>query len=221
MELLEFARGPALSISIIIFIVGVLWRMIGILALPFIKIPSRARTGVLPSGKVKGWFEGIWSRMWPHKNFVKPALFSTINGYVFHIGLFIVVFLFAPHVVFIKDLTGLSWGSMPSNLVFAVGVITATSMVAALIHRLTNPVQRLISNFNDYFSWFVTLAPVLTGLLAVSHLGPPYEKALAIHLLSVALLLIWFPFGKLMHAFLFVVSRGATGARMKHRGAQI
>jgi len=221
MELLQFARGPALSFAMIVFVAGVLWRMIGILALPFISIPSRARKGVLPEGEVKGWFEGIWSRMWPHKPFVKAALFSTINGYVFHIGLFIVVFLFAPHVAFIKGLTGLSWGSLPSNLVYAIGVVTAMSLVAAMIHRLTNPVQKLISTFNDYFSWVVTLAPVLTGLLAVSHLGARYETLLAVHLMSVALLLIWFPFGKLMHAFLFVVSRGATGARMKHRGAQI
>ena len=221
MELLQFARGPALSFAMVVFVAGVLWRMIGILALPFIKIPSRAREGVLPSGEVRGWFEGIWRRMWPHKNFVEQALFSTLNGYVFHIGLFIVVFLFGPHIFFIKGLTGLSWGALPSNLVFAIGVVTAMSLVASLVHRLTNPVQHLISTFNDYFSWFVTITPVLTGLLAVSHLWLRYETALGLHILSVALLLVWFPFGKLMHAFLFVVSRGATGARMKHRGAQI
>ena len=221
MELLQFARGPALSYAMVIFVAGVLWRMIGILALPFLSIPSRPRKGVLPSGEVKGWFEGIWRRMWPHENFIRAALFPTINGYVFHIGLFIVVFLFAPHILFFKGLTGLSWGHLPSNLVFAIGVVTAMSLIAALVHRLTNPVQRLISTFNDYFSWLVTLTPVLTGLLAVSHLGLRYETALGLHILSVALLLIWFPFGKLMHAFLFVVSRGATGARMKHRGAKI
>ena len=221
MDLLQFARGPALTFAMIIFVVGVLWRMIGILSLPFITIPSRARQGVLPEAEIGGWFEGIWRRMWPHKTFLRPALFSTINGYVFHIGLFIVVFLFAPHILFLKGLTGLSWGNLPSNLVFAIGVVTAMSLVAALVHRLTNPVQRLISTFNDYFSWFVTITPLITGLLAFTHLGLPYETVLGLHILSVALLLVWFPFGKLMHAFLFVVSRGATGARMKHRGAQI
>ena len=59
---------------------------------------------------------------------------------------------------------------------------------------------RLISTGNDYFTWLITTLPVLTGLLAVSHLGARYETLLAIHLLSIAALLIWFPFGKLMHA---------------------
>jgi hypothetical protein len=42
-----------------------------------------------------------------------------------------------------------------------------------------------------------------------------------VHLLSLELLLIWFPFGKLMHAFLFAFSRGASGMRFSHRGVDL
>ena len=48
-----------------------------------------------------------------------------------------------------------------------------------------------------------------------------YDGPLAVHLLSLELLLIWFPFGKLMHAFFFVFSRGATGMRFSHRGVKV
>ena len=48
-----------------------------------------------------------------------------------------------------------------------------------------------------------------------------YRAPLAIHLLSLELLLIWFPFGKLMHAILFAFSRGATGVRFSHRGVRL
>jgi hypothetical protein len=48
-----------------------------------------------------------------------------------------------------------------------------------------------------------------------------YRTPLAIHLLSLELLLIWFPFGKLMHAVLFAFSRGATGVRFGHRGVRV
>jgi len=83
-------------------------------------------------------------------------------------------------------------------------------------------VKRLISNFDDYFSWFVTFAPLATGLLAFSHLaGWPYERLLAFHLLSVELLLVWFPFGKLMHAFTIFAARGATGLIFERRGASL
>ena len=56
------------------------------------------------------------------------------------------------------------------------------------------------------------------AILARKHLL--YDGPLAVHLLTLELLLIWFPFGKLMHAVLFAFSRGATGVRFSHRGVQ-
>ena len=42
--------------------------------------------------------------------------------------------------------------------------------------------------------------------------------AVALHLASFLLLLVWFPFGKLMHAVFFAFARGATGIRFGRRG---
>ena len=47
---------------------------------------------------------------------------------------------------------------------------------------------------------------------------PRKEFAPSTRYVTLELLLVWFPFGKLMHAFLFVFSRGATGMRFSHRG---
>jgi nitrate reductase gamma subunit len=144
-----------------------------------------------------------------------------INSYTFHLGLAIVVFGLAPHILFIRDLFGVGWPALPSNVVYAVGVVTLAALVAALVRRWLHPVTRLLSTAGDYISWLVTATPVATGLLAASHLGARYETLLAVHVLSIAALLIWFPFGKLMHAFLFVFSRGATGIRFSHRGVAL
>ena len=77
-----------------------------------------------------------------------------------------------------------------------------------LFRRVTNPVMRMLSNFDDYFSWFITMLVLVTGLAATAHVGAPYETLLGLHILSVDVLLIWFPFGKLMHAFyIFPVAR--------------
>jgi len=43
----------------------------------------------------------------------------------------------------------------------------------------------------------------------------------AIHLLSLELLLVWLPFGKLAHAFLVFLSRGYTGAAFARKGAEL
>jgi nitrate reductase gamma subunit len=219
MDLLEFARGPALQFSLAVFVFGVVWRLSGLLLLPWRKDRSEPRAGA-PSALVAA-VEANLRKLWPHTTFVKTTVFQFVNGYVMHVGLAIVVFFFAPHILFIKSLSGVSWPALPSNFVYAVGAITVFSLIAGLVHRLTSPVLQLISRADDYISWLMTLLPVATGLLAVIQVGARYETLLAIHILSICLFFIWFPFGKLMHAFTFFLSRGATGIRLKHRGAQI
>jgi hypothetical protein len=58
-------------------------------------------------------------------------------------------------------------------------------------------------------------------MLAYSHVGGPYPKLLATHLLSVELLLVWFPFGKLMHAFTIFAARGVQGVDFERKGASL
>lgn len=215
MSLLEFARGPALQWSLYILVIGVAWRLVGVLLLRRKTDLSEPRS----TATVTGALRTIWQRMWPRKEFQARTAYSQTIGYVFHFGLALVVFGFIPHILFIKDLTGLSWPGLPSNIVYLIGVVTLAALIMALVRRMTHPVLRLLSNFDDYFSWIVTTAPVLTGLLAVAHLGARYETLLAIHILSVELLFIWFPFGKLMHAIFVVFSRGSTGAVFARRGA--
>jgi nitrate reductase gamma subunit len=216
MTLLDFARGPALQFAIVVFVCGVLWRLAGVLLLPRIGDRSPARAGAPP--KWLGGARTVLRRMWPRREFIERTLYPTLNSYVFHVGLALVVFGLAPHIVFIRSLTGLSWPALPSDLVLAVGVVTLVSLVAALVRRLVHPVLKLLSHAGDYVSWIVTALPVATGLATTMDFGPRYETMLALHVLSIAALLAWFPFGKLMHAFLFVLSRGATGIRFSHRG---
>jgi len=219
MELLEFARGPVLTFAITIFIAGMVFRIVSLFAL--------WRTGDSSAGSARerpafmSAIREIIRRLWPQAAYKQRTMFALINGYVFHFGLAIIVFFLAPHILFIKDLTGLSWGSLPNNVIYAISIVTMVSLVAALVMRFANPAQKIISTFDDWFSWFVTFLPVLTGVIATSHLGARYETLLALHILSVALLLVWLPFGKLMHFFLVFVTRSQTGAHLSHRGAQL
>ncbi|MCB1877593.1 MAG: nitrate reductase, partial [Chromatiales bacterium] len=193
MNLLDFARGPGLQVSLVVLIIGVFWRLLG----SYLLVRNRDFSKPRETGTVRGGLRTIFSRFWHHKEFVKPTAFHLVAGYVLHIGLLVVVFLFVPHIVFLKGLTGLSWPGLPNDLVLLAGALTIAALVALLIRRLTHPVMRLISNADDYFSWLITLLPLVTGILAYAHLGADYETLLAIHLLSVEALLIWFPFGKL------------------------
>jgi len=94
---------------------------------------------------------------------------------------------------------------------------------------LTDPVLRKISNAGDLFTWTITFLPLITGMAVVFEPSSAvlernnviYPVPLAVHLLTLELLLMWFPFGKLMHAVFFAFSRGATGMRFSHRGVKV
>ncbi len=217
MDLLSFARGPALYWSLAILIFGMLWRLTGILLQKRKPDFSEPRSTATWMGALKL----IVIRSWPHKEFASRTAFTVTVSYLFHIGLAIIVFGFLPHIVFLKDVFGISWPSLPNSVIYFAGALTIGALIAVMVRRLVNPVLKLISNFDDYFSWFVTITPVFTGLLAAAHLGARYETLLAIHILSIELLFIWFPFGKLMHATLVFVSRGTTGALFARKGAQL
>jgi len=140
-------------------------------------------------------------------------------GYSYHLGLFAVVLLFTPHILFLQSLFGFAWPGLPSSIITIISVLTLTLFLAVLFRRVTNRVMRLLSNFDDYFSWFVTMLVMVTGLAATAHVGGRYETLLAMHILSVDVLLIWFPFGKLMHAFYIFPSRAINGALLARKGA--
>ena len=171
MNLLDFARGPALQWSVAIFIVGVLWRLLGVLLLRTRKDHSEPRNDAAWKG-----LRLIALRSWPRKEFLGGTAFGEVMGYAFHIGFLLTLFFFVPHVLFFADisrglfgtdlhgLTGLSWPTLPNGVVTLLSAISIAALVAVLIHRIVNPVKRLISNFDDYFSWLVTIAPLVTGM---------------------------------------------------------
>jgi nitrate reductase gamma subunit len=227
MDLLNFARGPALTLALVVFVLGTLWRLAGVLRRPRMRDLSPPRAGA-PSN-LMGALRAIVRGMWPRKEFGQAALVTTVNGYVFHIGLALVFFGYAPHIAFIRRITGLSWPALPDMVMYPAAGATIVSLLLALASRLTDPVLRKISNADDMITWTITFLPILTGMAVV---GEPsavilardhviYAGPLAVHLLTLELLLIWFPFGKLMHAFLFAFSRAATGMRFSHRGVKL
>lgn len=216
MQFLTWVRGPGLDISIGIFVLGVIWRLFEIYSLGRKKdlAPARYRAG--GSG-----LSTVLRRSLPPPGLFKRSPVSYAGGYVFHIGLAITVFLFAPHIKLIEGLTGLSWPGLPSQVIDAVTVVTLAAMVVVLVDRINKPVKRFLSTFEDYFTWTLTFLPLLTGYLAVKHLLLPYTTMLALHILSVELLLIVIPFTKLFHAFTAFGSRWYNGDISGRRGVSV
>jgi nitrate reductase gamma subunit len=212
-ELLAFARGPAFDIALIIFVGGMLVRLIEVLSL------GKKSDLSAPRGSgAAGGLRTVFDRSLPRKTVFEKEPLRVINGYVFHFGFFIVLFLYGPHIELFDSSLGLRWPALPSGVIDAVGAITIISMIAALIIRMNNKVMRYLTTSGDYVAWLVTLLPVLTGYLAYNHLLLPYTLMLALHLLSVELLMIVAPFSKLTHMFSFVTARWYQGFKAGRRG---
>ncbi len=215
MTLLEFARGPALQWALIIFLFGISFRLASIFVFHKNKPLSVARKPSFFAG-----FKTIFSRSIPHAIFRKRMGGLFITSTAWHLGFLFVLLFLGPHIAFFKGLLGVSWPSAPSSVVMPVAGFTLALLVLALTRRFRHPVLKKISNMDDYLSIIFTALPLLTGLMASAHIGLRYETMLAIHMLSVSVLLIWFPFSKLMHILLFAPSRKRLGEKLARRGVK-
>ena len=214
-ELLNWVRGPGFQIASIIFIGGVIIRILEILMLG--RAPNLAEA---KGSEVSSGMRTVFTRFKPAPGMMKKSMITIVAGYVFHLGLFITIFLFAPHILLIKDVTGLSWPALPNPIVDAVTVVTIITLVIVLINRLQDKVLKHLTNFEDILVWAVTILPLITGYMAYHRIGMSGPSMLAVHIISVELLMVVFPFTKLMHTFTLFMARYYNGAISGYRGVQ-
>lgn len=225
MDLLDWARGPLLAVALFVFVAGSAWRLLALWRLPPGPAPARpARQAFGPGAALAA----ALTRTVPRHGFHPSATLATFNPYVFHIGLALVFFGYAPHIAFVRRLTGLGWPALPDLVMYLAAAASIGSLLLALMFRLTDPVLRRISKADDMITWALTLLPLLTGMAVV---GEPsdtllarghvlYRTPLAVHLLTLELLLVWFPFGKLMHALLVLPGRMQLATFFGRRGVR-
>jgi nitrate reductase gamma subunit len=211
MELLTWARGPALQIAVIVFVVGMLIRVLEIFILGRNKDLSKARGKSFTAG-----LRTIITRSVPVRGTWKQQL----SGYIWHIGFILVLLFYAPHILLFKESLGLYWPALPTAVIDIVTIVTMAALVFSLFMRITDPVRRMLSTLEDYFVWLVTLLPVVTGYMAFHGVGTDYTLMLALHIMSVNLLLVVFPFTKLTHAVTVLFSRWYNGASAGRKGVR-
>jgi nitrate reductase gamma subunit len=215
MEFLLWTKGPMFQIAIAVFAVGILARLFEIFALGRRHNYAEPRGGELIPG-----LKTVYGRFNPDPGTFKRSPFDVIVGMIWHIGFIVALLLFIPHVELIQSTLGIGWPALPNPVVDAITAITLVGLVAALIHRLTQPVKRFLSTPEDYLIWLVTFLPVLTGYFAYHRLINPYPLALGIHILAAEVFLIVLPFTKLTHIFTAFVARWYNGAIFGRKGVQ-
>lgn len=213
LELLTWARGTGLTLALAVCTFGILLRLFEIFSLGRKTDLSKPREHSPGSG-----WRTIFSRSLPPPGLMKRAPVTYVGGYVFHIGFAITLFFFVPHIELVRGLFGISWPGLPTQVIDIAAVAAILALIAVLASRLSNPVKRLLSGFQDYLAWLLTFLPLATGYLAFHHLLIDYTLALALHILSVELLLVALPFTKLFHTVSVFISRWYNGDIFGRKG---
>lgn len=212
-DFLLWVRGPGFVIAVAVFLFGVILRLIEIYGLG--RKPDLAPARAHSPGS--GW-RTILSRSLPPEGMLRRAPVTYLGGYVFHIGLFIVVLFYIPHIEVIRGVLQIGWPGLPTPLVDAITVLSMIALLAVLISRLMDPAKRFLSSFGDYLAWALTMAPLVTGYMAYHHLLVPYTTMLAVHILSVEILLVALPFTKLVHTVTLFGARWYNGQTAARKG---
>lgn len=210
-QLYQLITGPLLWLSFGIFFVGLIVRVVRYIqgldwqldrvayqAHPYLGLKGAFRS-------IIHWLVPFWSVGWR----AKPLY--TIIFFLFHIGLVVTPLFLLGHVIILKERWGADWFTISMGLadVLTITVICTTIFIA--IRRIGLPEVRIVTTLYDYFLLLITVAPFVTGFLAV-HQTADYEIWLFAHILSGELLLIAIPFTKLFHVVGFFLSRGQIGA---------
>lgn len=214
-DLLMWARGDAFDIALIIFIGGIILRVVEILILGRKKDLSTAKGSPVSQG-----FKTIFSRSFPREGLVKFAPITYVGGYIFHLGFFVAFFFFAPHIALFQDAFGISWPAAGRVIIESATALALLALIALVYSRMTDPIRKALTTFDDWLVLLLSALPLITGYVAVNKLFGDPTLMMALHVLSVDALLVAFPFTKLMHAVTFVLARYYNGAIQGRKGAE-
>ncbi len=212
-EILAFARGPFFQAALLVFVAGMVYRLVRVILLGWKadRVPPR---GSKVGGVVQSFLKGII--IWPFVPWLKNTFsrnpITYLAGGLFHLGLFAVLLLGTAHMLVWKSLLGFGWPTLPLPIVdwLAAGAIIA--MIALFINRLVNPVLRLISGPAEWLNLIFVFLPMVTGYIMTHHLWFRYEVLFSLHMLSVDVLLIWIPLSRISHFMFYFFSKAIHGA---------
>ncbi len=208
---LDFVQGPLWYVAVVIFLGGVALRLLDVF-----RHGRREELAPMRGPGLAGALRTIVSRSWTAPGFTRGAAFHLVAGYMFHVGLFVVLFFAAPHVLFIEErILGFGWTPAPHWLFILSAILAFAGLMLAWLRRVMHPVMRQISTFDDHAAALLTFIVMFTGCMALLE---SHDSLQAIHMLTVEILMIYFPFSRLMHAFTFLISRGYTGAALGRKG---
>jgi nitrate reductase gamma subunit len=206
LQVYDFAAGPLFAFSFSVFLLGSAWRVLRFILLAKAADPAALR-GFRPAWALKS----VLHWLIPANVTARENTLMTVAGFAFHLALLAVALCFSAHVILWDQVWNVSWWMLPDE---AADWLTYLFLAAAgflIWRRLALPHVRGLTTASDWLVLALTVAPMLTGLMAYRQWGD-YDLMITLHVLSGNLMLLAVPFTKLSHAVLFFISRAVTGS---------
>ena len=208
----EFLRGPMLWVSVIVFMGGIIFRVVEFFAL------SRKKNLLYPCTKEKGKSQSSLS---PEERKIHRIIryqdsiigrypVVTVGTSLFHVLIFIIPLFLLAH----NNLLYESWKiRLPSFTEPAADTLTIVFLGLAVFfffRRMVLPRVRSLTTAYDYAVLLVTASPFLTGFIAY-HQWFNYRSMVILHMITGEVTLIAITFTKLGHMIFFFLSRFLVG----------
>lgn len=206
--MMAFLAGPMLILSLMVFVLGMIVRVVLYIRGLDAKLErvaygpqmGRGIPGALTS--IVKWLIPGGTQGWRNQ----PGL--TVAFFLLHVGAVLLPLFLLGHTVIVRDLTGIALPSLPMWLADALTVAALAGVLLLCLRRINVAEARALTTWQDWLVLLLTLAPLLTGILARM---TPHDTWTLLHLLTGELFLVLAPFTKLSHIVLFFMSRAQIG----------
>jgi len=208
--MVDFIRGPLISIALALFISGLIFQVIQFFRL------TRKKERMVPPLDIKAEKKsaGQWvtfclsalnGTLWK-----TDPLVTTVTS-VFHVLLIGVPIFLLGHNILLDQSWGLPLLSLPEWMSDFFTLVVLICLAFFLSRRLFLARVRAITSLYDYVILLTAAAPFLTGYFAY-HQWFHYETMMTLHILAGEVMLIAVPFTKLGHMLFFFLYRFFIGS---------
>ncbi len=206
--MMEFLTGPAFVISLLVFVVGMIarvvlyingldWRLERVAYKPQM---GRGLRGALAS--IVAWLIPGGTHGWRQQPLMMAGFF------LLHIGAIVLPFFLVGHTVLLENATGIDLPSLPMGVADVLTYAALAGLAILAVRRVMVPEVRALTGFKEWMVLLLTAIPFVSGFMAVQ---TPSEMWTLVHIISAEVFLIVAPFTKLSHIVLFFMSRGQVG----------